>query len=159
MFGVGDKVLYPMHGAAVIQDREEKQVNGKSVEYLVLDMLLSDMKVLIPVKNTEKIGLRPVVLQTTLPKVEEVLKARPENRMKQITWNRRYNLYVDKMKTGDIFEVADVVRSLAVQEQETRLSAGERRLLTTAKHILLSEFMLVKDVDEKKSEEWLEQFV
>ncbi len=159
MFGVGDKVLYPMHGAAVIQDREEKQVNGKSVEYLVLDMLLSDMKVLIPVKNTEKIGLRPVVLQTTLPKVEEVLKARPENRMKQITWNRRYNLYVDKMKTGDIFEVADVVRTLAVQEQEKRLSAGERRLLTTAKHILLSEFMLVKDVDEKKSEEWLEQFV
>lgn len=159
MFGVGDKVLYPMHGAAVIQDREEKQVNGKSVEYLVLDMLLSDMKVLIPVKNTEKIGLRPVVLQTTLPKVEEVLKARPENRMKQITWKRRYNLYVDKMKTGDIFEVADVVRTLAVQEQEKRLSAGERRLLTTAKHILLSEFMLVKDVDEKKSEEWLEQFV
>lgn len=159
MFGVGDKVLYPMHGAAVIQDREEKQVNGKSVEYLVLDMLLSDMKVLIPVKNTEKIGLRPVVLQTTLPKVEEVLKARPENRMKQITWNRRYNLYVDKMKTGDIFEVADVVRTLAVQEQEKRLSAGERQLLTTAKHILLSEFMLVKDVDEKKSEEWLEQFV
>lgn len=159
MFGVGDKVLYPMHGAAVIQDREEKQVNGKSVEYLVLDMLLSDMKVLIPVKNTEKIGLRPVVLQTTLPKVEEVLKARPENRMKQITWNRRYNLYVDKMKTGDIFEVADVVRTLAVQEQEKRLSAGERRLLTTAKHILLSEFMLVKYVDEKKSEEWLEQFV
>lgn len=159
MFGVGDKVLYPMHGAAVIQDREEKQVNGKAVEYLVLDMLLSDMKVLIPVKNTEKIGLRPVVLQTTLPKVEEILKARPENRMKQITWNRRYNLYVDKMKTGDIFEVADVVRTLAVQEQEKRLSAGERRLLTTAKHILLSEFMLVKDVDEKKSEEWLEQFV
>ncbi len=159
MFGVGDKVLYPMHGAAVIQDREEKQVNGKAVEYLVLDMLLSDMKVLIPVKNTEKIGLRAVVLQTTLPKVEEILKARPENRMKQITWNRRYNLYVDKMKTGDIFEVADVVRTLAVQEQEKRLSAGERRLLTTAKHILLSEFMLVKDVDEKKSEEWLEQFV
>lgn len=72
--------------------------------------------------------------------------------MKRITWNRRYNMYVDKMKTGDIFEVADVVRTLAVQETEKKLSAGERRLLTTAKQILLSEFMLVESVDEEKSE-------
>lgn len=159
MFAVGDKVLYPMHGAAVIQGTEQKQVNGKTVDYLVLNMLLSDMKVMIPANNTEKIGLRPIVPKTILPKVEEVLKARPENRMKRITWNRRYNLYVDKMKTGDIFEVADVVRTLAVQEQEKKLSAGERRLLATAKHILLSEFMLVENVDEEKSEKWLDQFV
>lgn len=85
-----------------------------------------------------------------MPKVEEVLKARPENRMKRITWNRRYNMYIDKMKTGSIFEVADVVRTLAVQEEDKKLSTGERRLLSTAKQILLSEVMLVESVDEEK---------
>ena len=94
-----------------------------------------------------------------MPEVEDVLKARPENVMKKITWNRRYNLYVDKMKTGDIFQVADVVRTLSVQENDKKLSTGERRLLTTAKQILLSEVMLVESVDEQKSEAWLEQFI
>lgn len=156
MFAVGDKVLYPMHGAAVIKNVEQKQIDGRAVNYFVLKMLLSDM---IPEVNVDKIGLRPIVNKAVLPKVEDVLKARPENKMKRITWNRRYNMYVDKMKTGDIFEVADVVRTLAVQETEKKLSAGERRLLTTAKQILLSEFMLVESVDEEKSEKWLDQFV
>lgn len=159
MFAVGDKVLYPMHGAAVIKNVEQKQIDGHPVNYFVLKMLLSDMKVMIPEVNVDKIGLRPIVNKSILPKVEDVLKARPENKMKRITWNRRYNMYVDKMKTGDIFEVADVVRTLAVQETEKKLSAGERRLLTTAKQILLSEFMLVESVDEEKSEKWLDQFV
>ncbi len=159
MFAVGDKVLYPMHGAAVIKDVEQRQVGGQDVSYFVLDMLLSDMKVMIPIANVEKIGLRPIVNKSVLPEVENVLKARPENVMKKITWNRRYNLYVEKMKTGDIFQVADVVRTLAVQEVEKKLSTGEKRLLTTAKQILLSEVMLVESVDEKKSEDWLGQFV
>ena len=94
-----------------------------------------------------------------MTKVEQVLKDRPENKMKQITWNRRFNLYIDKMKTGDIYAVADVVRTLAVQGIEKKLSTGERRLLITAKHILLSEVMLVQSVDEEKSEEWLSKFV
>ena len=158
MFAVGDKVLYPMHGAAIIKNVEQHQVNGKPVNYFVLDMLLSDMKVMIPQANVDKIGLRPIVNKSVLPEVEEVLKARPENVMKRITWNRRYNLYVDKMKTGDIFQVADVVRTLAVQEVEKKLSTGEKRLLNTAKQILLSEVMLVESVDEEKSEAWLGQF-
>ena len=153
MFTVGDKVLYPMHGAAVIK------VNGRPVNYFILDMLLSDMKVMIPEVNVNKIGLRPIVNKQVMPEVEDVLKARPENVMKKITWNRRYNLYVDKMKTGDIFQVADVVRTLSVQENDKKLSTGERRLLTTAKQILLSEVMLVESVDEQKSEAWLEQFI
>ena len=153
MFTVGDKVLYPMHGAAVIKNVEQKQIDGHPVNYFVLKMLLSDMKVLIPEVNVDKIGLRPIVNKAILP------KARQENQIKRIPWNRRYNMYVDKMKTGDIFEVADVVRTLAVQETEKKLSAGERRLLTTAKQILLSEFMLVESVDEEKSEKWLDQFV
>ena len=153
MFTVGDKVLYPMHGAAVIRDVEQKVID------FVFDMLLSNMKVMVPAGNVEKVGIRPIVDKSVMPKVEEVLKARPENRMKRITWNRRYNMYIDKMKTGSIFEVADVVRTLAVQEEDKKLSTGERRLLSTAKQILLSEVMLVESVDEEKSEAWLEKFI
>ena len=153
MFTVGDKVLYPMHGAAVIRDVEQKVIDGRQIAYFVFDMLLSNMKVMVPAGNVEKVD------KSVMPKVEEVLKARPENRMKRITWNRRYNMYIDKMKTGSIFEVADVVRTLAVQEEDKKLSTGERRLLSTAKQILLSEVMLVESVDEEKSEAWLEKFI
>jgi CarD family transcriptional regulator len=159
VFAVGDKVLYPMHGAAVIKDVQQRDVNGHQVSYFVFDMLLSNMKVMVPEKNVEKVGIRPIVDKSVMPEVEAVLKARPENKMKRITWNRRYNLYIDKMKTGSIFEVADVVRTLAVQEEDKKLSTGERRLLTTAKQILLSEVMLVESVDEKMSEAWLEKFI
>lgn len=159
MFTVGDKVLYPMHGAAVIRDVEQKVIDGRQIDYFVFDMLLSNMKVMVPAGNVEKVGIRPIVDKSVMSKVEEVLKARPENRMKRITWNRRYNMYIDKMKTGSIFEVADVVRTLAVQEEDKKLSTGERRLLSTAKQILLSEVMLVESVDEEKSEAWLEKFI
>ena len=115
-------------------------------------MLLSRMKVMIPASNMDKVGIRPIVDKSVINEVEDVLRARPENKMKRITWNRRYNLYIDKMKTGDIFQVADVVRTLAVQETDKKLSTGERRLLTTAKQILLSEFMLVESVDEETVE-------
>jgi len=153
MFTVGDKVLYPMHGAAVIRDVEQKVIDGRQIDYFVFDMLLSNMKVMVPAGNVEKVGIRPIVDKSVMP------KARPENRMKRITWNRRYNMYIDKMKTGSIFEVADVVRTLAVQEEDKKLSTGERRLLSTAKQILLSEVMLVESVDEEKSEAWLEKFI
>lgn len=101
-------------------------IDGRQIDYFVFDMLLSNMKVMVPAGNVEKVGIRPIVDKSVMPKVEEVLKARPENRMKRITWNRRYNMYIDKMKTGSIFEVADVVRTLAVQEEDKKLSTGER---------------------------------
>ena len=115
MFTVGDKVLYPMHGAAVIRDVEQKVIDGRQIDYFVFDMLLSNMKVMVPAGNVEKVGIRPIVDKSVMPKVEEVLKARPENRMKRITWNRRYNMYIDKIKTGSILELSDVVRTLAFQ--------------------------------------------
>ncbi|MCH3913837.1 MAG: CarD family transcriptional regulator [Acidaminococcaceae bacterium] len=159
MFSIGDKVVYPMHGGGIIKEIEKRKVQGISVDYFVVQMLLENMKVMIPAENLEKVGVRHIVNKKALTKVEQVLKDRPENKMKQITWNRRFNLYIDKMKTGDIYAVADVVRTLAVQGIEKKLSTGERRLLITAKHILLSEVMLVQSVDEEKSEEWLSKFV
>ena len=158
MFAVGDKIVYPMHGAGIIADIEKRKVNGSNVEYFILRMHLGDMKVMIPKINLERVGVRHIVDKKILAKVEKVLKDRPENIMKSITWSRRFNLYLDKMKSGDIFEVADVVRTLAVQEDTKKLSTGERRLLNTAKQILLSEVMLVRSLDEEKSEAWLMKF-
>lgn len=158
MFAIGDKVVYPMHGAGVIKDVEQRQLDGAKVDYFILEMLSSDMKIMIPAINLEKVGIRHVVTKKILPHVEEILKERPENKMKSITWNRRFNMYVDKLKTGDILEVADVVRTLAVQETDKKLSTGERRLLNTAKHILLSEVMLVQNKDAIKVETWFTKF-
>ena len=158
MFAIGDKVVYPMHGAGINEEVEERSMDGNIVEYFILQMLLGDMKVMIPKGNVERVGVRHVVEQDVLTQVEAVLKDRPENIMKTITWNRRFNMYLDKMKSGDIFEVADVVRTLAVQEDTKKLSTGERRLLNTAKQILLSEVMLVRSCDGPKSEAWLMKF-
>lgn len=158
MFSVGDKVVYPMHGAGIISEIEKRNVDGEDVDYFVLHMMHGNMKVLIPQTNLERVGVRHIVDKKVLAQVENVLKARPENTMKSITWNRRSNLYVGKMKSGDIFEVADVVRTLVVQEETKKLSMGERRLLNTAKQILLSEVMLVRSFDEMKSEAWLMKF-
>ena len=113
-----------MHGAAVIKNVEQKQIDGHPVNYFVLKMLLSDMKVLIPEVNVDKIGLRPIVNKAILPKVEDVLNGPAENKMKRITWNRRYNMYVDKMKTGDIFEVADVVRTWQYRKRKRSCPPG-----------------------------------
>ncbi|MEA5093218.1 RNA polymerase-binding transcription factor CarD [bioreactor metagenome] len=158
MFAIGDKVVYPMHGAGIIEEIEERNLDGNIVEYFILQMLLGDMKVMIPKGNVERVGVRHIVDKKILTKVESVLKDRPENIMKTITWNRRFNMYLDKMKSGDIFEVADVVRTLAVQEDTKKLSTGERRLLNTAKQILLSEVMLVRSCDGPNSEAWLMKF-
>ena len=158
MFAVGDKVVYPMHGAAIIKDVEKRKLDGADTDYFILEMLSSDMKVMIPANNLERVGVRHIVAKSMLTKVEKVLKDRPVNHMKEITWNRRFNIYVDKLKTGDILEVADVVRTLAVQEEDKKLSTGERRLLNTAKQILLSEVMLVKKGTMEKVEDWLTKF-
>jgi len=158
MFAVGDKVVYPMHGAAIIKDVEKRKLDGADTNYFILEMLSSDMKVMIPANNLERVGVRHIVAKSMLTKVEKVLKDRPVNHMKEITWNRRFNIYVDKLKTGDILEVADVVRTLAVQEEDKKLSTGERRLLNTAKQILLSEVMLVKKGTMEKVEDWLTKF-
>ena len=158
MFAVGDKVVYPMHGAAIIKDVEKRKLDGADTNYFILEMLSSDMKVMIPANNLERVGVRHIVAKSMLTKVEKVLKDRPVNHMKEITWNRLFNIYVDKLKTGDILEVADVVRTLAVQEEDKKLSTGERRLLNTAKQILLSEVMLVKKGTMEKVEDWLTKF-
>lgn len=159
MFVAGDKVVYPMHGAGMVHSIEKrKNAEGGMVEYYILEMLLGEMRIMIPTVNVSQVGLRHVIEENQLVDIEHILIERPENTMKSITWNRRFNLYLDKMKSGDIYEVAGVVRTLTVQEDDKKLSAGERRLLNTAKQILLSEVMLVRSQNFEEADRWLGKF-
>ncbi|MBH8604813.1 CarD family transcriptional regulator [Thermoactinomyces sp. CICC 10522] len=146
MFNIGDKVVYPMHGAGIIEAIEEKEILGERQKYYVMRMPIGDMKVMVPLNNVENIGLREVVDHSTVDKVLERMKKRDIK--DTLNWNRRYRANLDKMRSGDIYEVADVVRSLMVRDEEKGLSTGERKMLENAKQILISELALARDLDE-----------
>ncbi|MBC7341165.1 MAG: CarD family transcriptional regulator [Clostridia bacterium] len=156
MFNVGDKVVYPMHGAGIIEAVEEKEVLGQCRKYYILRMPLGDMKVMVPVDNVDEVGLRSVIRSSEIPKVLKVLKEGGIDPAPINSWNRRYRANMEKMKSGDIFEVAKVVRSLSVRERQKGLSTGERRMLETARHILISELVLAKGGGREEVESWLE---
>ncbi|HHW19305.1 MAG TPA: CarD family transcriptional regulator [Firmicutes bacterium] len=155
MFKVGDRVVYPMHGAGTIEGIEEREVLGKTHRYYVLRLPISDMKVMIPVDNTQEIGLRDVIDPSDVDKVLSVL--RQECSAMSPNWNRRYRNNLEKIKSGDIFEVADVVRNLSAREKEKGLSTGERKMLDSAKEILLSELILANGWDRDKALHVLEE--
>lgn len=149
MFKVGDRVVYPMHGAGTIEGVEEKEILGKNHRYYVLRLPIGDMKVMIPVDNTEGIGLRDVISSEEVDKVMNVLKQ--ECTVMSTNWNRRYRSNLEKIKSGDIYEVADVVRNLAAREREKGLSTGERKMLDSAKEILISELILARNWDREET--------
>ncbi len=157
MLAIGDKVVYPMHGAGIIEAIEEREVNGESRKYFVLSMLFGDMKVMIPVVGTQNVGIRQVIAKKELPKVKTALICQAEEEPRHANWNRRFNMYLEKLKSGSIFEVAGVVRILIQQERMKKLSTGERRLLNTARQILLSELMLACSLDLQTAESWLDE--
>jgi CarD family transcriptional regulator len=146
MFNVGDKVVYPMYGAGVIESIEEKEILGEIRKYYVMRMPVGDMKVMIPINNVQNIGLRDVVDDSLIDSVMDNMCV--EDADLAVNWNQRYRANMDKVKSGDIFKVAEVVRSLMLREREKGLSTGERKMLENAKQILVSEFVLVKEIDE-----------
>ena len=105
MFSVGDKVVYPMHGAGIVQAIEQHELAGEAVDYLVMVMLLTDMRVMVPLKNVERVGLRHIISKDEIPGIEKVLGTPVEFNAKGITWNRRFNMYLDKMKSGNVLDV------------------------------------------------------
>lgn len=155
MFKIGDRVVYPMHGAGTIEGIEEREVLGKTHRYYVLRLPISDMKVMIPVDNTKEIGLRDIIDPSEVDKVLHVL--RQESTAMSTNWNRRYRTNLEKIKSGDIYEVADVVRNLTIREREKGLSTGERKMLDSAKEILLSELILANGWDREKALSVLEE--
>ncbi|HHV62945.1 MAG TPA: CarD family transcriptional regulator [Firmicutes bacterium] len=152
MFNVGDKVVYPMHGAGVIEAIEEREVLGKRQKYYVMRIPLGEMKVMVPARSVEEVGLRGVIGREDVEKVFEVLKS-AKTKMSS-NWNRRYKANLEKIKSGDVFEVAEVVRNLSKRDREKGLSAGEKRMLESARQILISELVLAqgRDKDEVAEE-------
>lgn len=158
MLEIGANVVYPMHGGAYITGIDIHEHDGEKKKYYILKMLCSDMVVSIPVDNAEKLGLRAIVKTSVINKVAEALKDKPDlNKIKAISWNRRLQFYISRLKTGDIIEVAKIYKTLVCLDVEKRISVGERRLLHTAKNIVESELMLVKNFDEQTAEKWLEK--
>lgn len=155
MFAVGDKVVYPMHGAGVIEAIEEKEVLGEKRKYYVLHLPLGQMRVLVPLDNVEESGLRQVIDEEGCQQVLEILKERSETPISN--WNHRYRAHMEKIKSGDIFEVAEVVRNLSLREKEKGLSTGEKKMLENARQILISEIVLAKDKEEAEVIDILDQ--
>lgn len=155
MFNIGDKVVYPMHGAGVIESIEEKEILGSRKKYYVMNMPVGDIKVMIPMDNVERIGLRDVIGKGALGEVFEILESVEEST--NPNWNRRYRANMDKIKSGNIFKVAEVVRSLLLRERKKGLSSGERKMLESAKQILMSELLMVKGIDRNEIADYLEK--
>lgn len=153
MLNIGDKVVYPMHGAGIIEGIERCEIMGESKSYYVLIMPFGGMKVMIPMDNVDSIGLRGIINQEEVAKVVAVLQTEPEQATG--SWNRRFNANLLKIKSGNIYEVAEVVRNLVLQDRSKKISTGERRLLDTAKQILVSELVLTCDKDASAVETWM----
>jgi CarD family transcriptional regulator len=156
-FEIGDNVVYPHHGAGQVIKKEQKEILGEAREYLTIKILHNDMTVMVPCENAGKAGLRRVIDEDTVKKVLAVLcdecSEMPKN------WNRRFKHNRDKIKTGDIYELAEVVRNLAVREQDKGLSTGEKQMYTRAKKILASEMMYALEKTEDEAEAYLDDLL
>jgi len=154
LYDVGDKVVYPHHGAGTVVKKEKRTVLGEKREYLTIKILHNDMTVNVPAENAAKVGLRKVIDEKA---VDVVLKAlRGGGTQMPKNWNRRFKHNRDKMKTGDILELAEVVRNLSLRDHEKGLSTGEKQMFVKAKKILASELMYAKAMDEDEAAEWLD---
>ena len=152
MFNVGDKIVYPMHGAGVIDAIEEKDILGEKQAYYILKMP-GEVKVMIPTAKADEVGVRNIIDKESADKVFGVLE-KDETQMDK-NWNKRYRDNMEKMKSGDIYEIADVVRNLSFKQKEKGLSTGEKKMLNNAKQILVSELVLA----EHSSQDEVEQLI
>ena len=153
MFNIGDKIVYPMHGAGTIDSIEEKDILGEKQNYYIIKMP-GEVKVMVPTDKAEEVGVRNIINKDEAAKVMAVL-GENETEMSQ-NWNKRYRDNMDKMKSGDIYEVADVVRNLSFKQKEKGLSTGEKKMLNNAKQILVSELVLAEHASQEEVEQLVE---
>jgi CarD family transcriptional regulator len=151
MFKIGDLAVYPAHGVGVIESVETKSIGGKKQDFYIMRILENDMKIMIPTSNAETVGLRALIGQTDIYKVYDILQTR-ELSVNGGTWNRRYREYMEKIKTGSIYELAEVLRDLTVLKGDKELSFGERKMLDTARSLLLKELSIVQSINEEDVE-------
>ena len=150
MFNIGDQIVYPMHGAGTIDSIEEKDILGKKQSYYILKMP-GEVKVMVPVDKAEEVGVRNIIDKGSADKVFNLL-SQDETEMDK-NWNKRYRDNMDKLKSGDIYEIADVVRNLSFKQKEKGLSTGEKKMLINAKKILVSELVLAEQSNQDEMEE------
>ena len=153
MFNVGDNIVYPMHGAGTIDAIEEKDILGEKQAYYVLKMP-GEVKVMVPTSKAEEIGVRNVIDKNSAEKVFAILEE--DKTEMSMNWNKRYRDNMDKMKSGDIYEIADVVRNLSFKQKEKGLSTGEKKMLLNAKQILVSELVLAEQSSYEEMEDIVE---
>ncbi|HWH15319.1 MAG TPA: CarD family transcriptional regulator [Miltoncostaeaceae bacterium] len=157
MFEVGDKVVYPHHGAGTVIMKEYKEVLGQRREYLTIKILYNEMTVMVPTENAERAGLRRVIDEATVQEVLGVL--RDDGTQMPKNWNRRFKHNRDKIKTGDIFELAEVVRNLSIRDLDKGLSTGEKQMFGRAKKILASELMYAVGMEEQEAIDYLDKLL
>ena len=155
MFNIGDLAVYPAHGVGIIERIETQEISGFQQDFYVMRILENDMIIMIPTTNTDTVGLRELIGTSEVPKLYSILKKRDVSIDNQ-TWNRRYREYMDKIKTGSVFEVAEVYRDLLILKLEKELSFGERKMLDTARNLLVKEISLAKKVEEEQIEKDLD---
>jgi CarD family transcriptional regulator len=156
-FAEGDNVVYPHHGAGVVIKKESRDLMGEQRDYLTIKILHNDMTVMVPCDNAHRAGLRRVIDEEQVRRVIDVLTGEVSEMPKN--WNRRFKYNREKIKTGDVYELAEVVRNLAIREWEKGLSTGEKQMYTRAKKILASEFMYALDKDEEGAEEYIDELL
>jgi CarD family transcriptional regulator len=156
-FEAGDNVVYPHHGAGVVIRKETRELLGEKRDYLTIKILHNEMTVMVPCENAHRAGLRRVINEEQVKRVIEVLTGEMSEMPKN--WNRRFKHNREKIKTGDVFELAEVVRNLAIREWEKGLSTGEKQMYTRAKKILASEFMYALEKDEAGAEAYLDELL
>ena len=156
MFKIGDMAVYPAHGVGVIEKIETQEISGCQQDFYVMRILDNNMLIMIPTNNVENVGLRDIIGQREVIELYSILEERDVVLDSQ-TWNRRYREYMDKIKSGSVFEVAEVYRDLLILKVEKELSFGERKMLDTARGLLVKEISLAKKIEEEKVEEDLDR--
>ncbi|OGP25580.1 MAG: CarD family transcriptional regulator [Deltaproteobacteria bacterium GWC2_56_8] len=154
-FKSGELAVYPAHGVGMIMGVESRDVSGINKAFYILKILDTEATIMVPIETASNVGLRKIVKKSLVPKIYEILKDRKEVVLDNQTWNRRYRDYTDKIKSGCVMEVAKVMRDLYLLKFDKELSFGERRMLDTAKNLLVKELSIAKNIKEEKVEEEL----
>lgn len=152
MFKVGDLAVYPAQGVGVIEAIENREVMGNRQLFYIMKIMGNGMKIMIPMKGADAVGLREVIAETEIPKVYAILRNKDVTIDKQ-TWNKRYREYLEKIKTGSVFEIAGVLRDLFILKSDKNLSFGERKMMDTAKSLLIKEISVASNSEETKIEQ------
>ena len=148
-FQVGDLAVYPAHGVGMIESIESRVINGEKHDFYIMKVLENNMLIMIPIRNVESVGLRDIIDEKEIPKVFDVMRSKKESINDNQTWNRRYREYMEKIKTGSLFDVAEVFRDLSILKLSKDLSFGERKLYDTAQGLLVKELSTAAKTDEE----------